>query len=295
MLGEIISGALGALGNIFGAEKSSNTAEANNRRQIEWERERAKNAHQWEISDLEKAGLNPILSAGGSGAVTGGINPQLPDTSGYGKAGETAGNAIMRAIEFKQRQQEINSSTALNQAKAAEAEANAKTMNKKMDEIDAVIANLAAQSNLYGKQSTTAEAQSRHYNQIIEESKIHAKKIQQEIDNLKVERDILKEEKKDIPIKRAGKKIQNRINYIESELKRKQNKLYYVDKGFEYTQKALGIAGTAYIGFGGAQKAITQGLNSIKHLGIGKTIKEIEKLEKKKALLYNHYGQLIKH
>lgn len=59
-----------------------NSADKAVEKQIQWERDRALNAHQWEVEDLKKAGLNPILSAGGSGAVTGGISAPVPDVSG---------------------------------------------------------------------------------------------------------------------------------------------------------------------------------------------------------------------
>lgn len=56
--------ALGLLGS-----KSANKANQSiNDAQIAYSREAAQNAHQWEVEDLRKAGLNPILSAGGTGA-----------------------------------------------------------------------------------------------------------------------------------------------------------------------------------------------------------------------------------
>lgn len=86
----IISGAASA----YGAHRAGQDAKAATEAQIAWERERAKNAHQWEIEDLKKAGINPIITAGGSGAVTGGISAPMPDRSGY----TGAGTAIIDAI-----------------------------------------------------------------------------------------------------------------------------------------------------------------------------------------------------
>jgi len=51
------------------------------------QKEAMQNRHQWEVNDLRKAGLNPILSAGGSGAP--GNAPQIvaPDLASAFKSG----------------------------------------------------------------------------------------------------------------------------------------------------------------------------------------------------------------
>lgn len=50
-----------------------------------YQKEFAQNAHQWEVEDLKKAGLNPILSAGGGGASAsgGGVGAATQAGSGY--------------------------------------------------------------------------------------------------------------------------------------------------------------------------------------------------------------------
>lgn len=67
MWGAIVS-AVAGLASAHSSNKANSAISANS---IAFEREKAQNAHQWEVEDLRKAGLNPILSAGGSGASTG--------------------------------------------------------------------------------------------------------------------------------------------------------------------------------------------------------------------------------
>lgn len=51
------------------------------------QKEVMKNRHQWEVEDLRKAGLNPILSAGGSGASGNAPPIVAPDLAGAMKSG----------------------------------------------------------------------------------------------------------------------------------------------------------------------------------------------------------------
>ena len=51
------------------------------------QKEVMKNRHQWEVEDMRRAGLNPILSAGGSGAPGNAPSIVAPDLAGAMKSG----------------------------------------------------------------------------------------------------------------------------------------------------------------------------------------------------------------
>lgn len=80
-----------------------NTAEAAKNR--DWQERLANSAHQREVADLKKAGLNPVLSAGGQGATTG---------SGASASSEAAGvDTSMVGAIIDMASAQLNSATAL--------------------------------------------------------------------------------------------------------------------------------------------------------------------------------------
>lgn len=82
-MGFSLSEAIGGIANLGSSAASA---------YFSWkhQKEAMQNRHQWEVNDLRKAGLNPILSAGGSGAP--GNAPQIvaPDLAGAFKSGAEA-------------------------------------------------------------------------------------------------------------------------------------------------------------------------------------------------------------
>lgn len=119
-LGGIVNDITGATSAAAKSQKYAlQSAAVNNKYQKEF----AQNAHQWEVADLEAAGLNPILSAGGGGATAsgGGVNSAQMASGGISpgdliNTGINTVNGIQTAKRTASETDNINADTALKQA-----------------------------------------------------------------------------------------------------------------------------------------------------------------------------------
>lgn len=125
--GMIASAGISAGASLLGADKSAKAARELTERQIAWERERAQNAHQWEMQDLKAAGLNPALTAGGTGAETSGITGAMPDYSGITEGGKNVANSIEFAIDQSRKNKLTDSEIRLNDANSSKTAEQTKT------------------------------------------------------------------------------------------------------------------------------------------------------------------------
>ena len=59
------------VGSIIGSKLTNSAAKSAANNANAFTEQQLKNRHQWEVADLKKAGLNPILSAGGTPSIGG--------------------------------------------------------------------------------------------------------------------------------------------------------------------------------------------------------------------------------
>ena len=96
-IGSVIS----AVGSVIGANKAAKASKQNAREANLFTKEQMQNRHQWEVADLRAAGLNPVLSAGGTPSIGNSAMAQA-----YNPA-DNIGNMVNSAIGVEKLGQEL--------------------------------------------------------------------------------------------------------------------------------------------------------------------------------------------
>lgn len=143
----LFSSILGTVGSLFGQSRSIDAASSQQSTAIEANREFYQNRHQWEVADLKKAGLNPILSANSAGGSGIGATASAGASADIGSAINAVTNSASRRRELDIADK--NAEAALKQAEASQM--NAATKSRETD------SQIKLNDSTIGKQSSDIE------------------------------------------------------------------------------------------------------------------------------------------
>lgn len=120
--GAVAGGVLGGIGEYFGTSSANALQQSMFNKQMAFNREVMQNRHQWEVEDLKKAGLNPLLSATSPTGTLSAPGASAPAKANYAQSAQALASL---AIQNKQAEAQLASSEA--------AKLNAESLKRKTD------------------------------------------------------------------------------------------------------------------------------------------------------------------
>lgn len=109
MAADWLGGLIGGIGSFFGQREANKANEKEGLRNRQFQAKMSNSAFQRQVEDLKKAGLNPLLGMGGSGASTpGGAQAVHQNEIGEGISSAIAAKLMKAEVETKQTQADLN-------------------------------------------------------------------------------------------------------------------------------------------------------------------------------------------
>lgn len=216
---DAVVGALG--GSLISGLFGQSSAKAS----IKAQREALQNSHQWEVADLRKAGLNPILSAthgpvGQAGAQASMPDPNLGGVINGAKMAQVAKEAMQADVELKHQQAQKEGELAREAKVRADMapEAIASDIGQKVS--SSALAVAQSQTQDYTMQNLSANSAKQQAE--TENLRASYQNISQQLGNMKTEQQRLYEEIKYIRQQKQTSASTEKINKIEEKIRQQE-------------------------------------------------------------------------
>jgi len=159
----LAAAAVGAAATYYSAQQANRANKAEAKKNRQFQLDNSSNAHQREMADLKAAGLNPILSAGGSGASspTGSMATMIPEDPDISNHFTSASKTMMEKKLMESSLDQASANIAKTKVDTLKSTSDIATQSKQQSLLDAQTRVQQNQAKILEKEIPTANLKAR--------------------------------------------------------------------------------------------------------------------------------------